>query len=168
MGPPNAPFGSDDARGDGADGSRDQGLGPWDLPAGGVGGSLGTTSGVGCPRCGYDLTGVTIGARCPECGQAVDWVTFQRVGPTTSGWAVASMVLGIVSILGCMTYGLLSVPCGPLAIAFWWKAKRDFAAGRVGGGGPGMATAGLITGIIGTLLGLTCLSAIAVAVISDL
>ncbi|MEO1237813.1 MAG: DUF4190 domain-containing protein, partial [Planctomycetota bacterium] len=66
----------------------------------------------------------------------------------------ASMVLGIVSIVGCMTYGLVSVICGPLAIYFARVASGQVKRGEVSPASEGMATAGLVTGIIGTVLGL--------------
>ena len=59
------------------------------------------------------------------------------------GMCVASMVLGIVSlVLFCAWY--LSIPCAILAIIFSIRANK---AGK-----NGMATAGLIMGIIGLIL----------------
>jgi hypothetical protein len=62
--------------------------------------------------------------------------------PKTSGRAIASLVLGIVWM-----YGITSV----LAIIFALLAKRDIreANGWVTGGG--MATAGLVLGIVGVV-----------------
>ncbi len=55
------------------------------------------------------------------------------------------MILGIISVVCCSL-------CGPVAIFLSLSARRRVATsgGTVGGGG--MATAGLILGIIGTVL----------------
>ena len=63
------------------------------------------------------------------------------------------MVLGTVSIVGCMFYGVLSVTCGPLAIYFGMKAHRLIREGKADPNSRGMATAGKICGIIGTCIG---------------
>jgi len=68
----------------------------------------------------------------------------------TSGLAIASLVLGIVSIIGCFLYGLPSVICGPLAIYFANRAKKQYAAGEASASSRGMAQAGFVCGIIGT------------------
>ncbi len=107
---------------------------------------------VHCIRCGYDLTGVALGATCPECGTRVD----SSLIPTTtsSGHAIASMVLGIVALVMCPgSWGFLSLPCGPLAILFWYLAQRQLREGTASPASKGMATAGLVMGIIGTALG---------------
>ena len=109
-----------------------------------------TATSVRCPNCGYNLTGVSIGSICPECGLVVGHGALGGQTGPTSGKAVTSMVLGIVSIVGCMFYGLPSLICGPLAIVFSRLAQRQINDGEVGGGSQGMATAGLICGIIGT------------------
>ena len=72
-----------------------------------------------------------------------------RPPPVTNGKAVASMILGIVSIIFCYL-GLL---IGPVAIVLSVLASKDIAAQPPGvAGGKGMATAGLVTGIIGTVI----------------
>jgi hypothetical protein len=77
----------------------------------------------------------------------------QALPPQTSGKAIASMVLGIVSCLTfCLCYGVISVPCAILAIVFAGQAAADTAAGRAGPGGNGMAKAGKICGIVGLCL----------------
>jgi len=70
----------------------------------------------------------------------------------TSGYAVASLVLGIASIVTCFCYGVPSLICGILALVFNNSAQRDIAAGRVSPGSAGMATAGRICGLIGLVL----------------
>jgi hypothetical protein len=37
-----------------------------------------TDSGLRCPRCGYNLTGLTL-PRCPECGATFDWEEVRRL-----------------------------------------------------------------------------------------
>lgn len=106
-----------------------------------------------CVSCGYGLRGIAVDALCPECGTPV-MRSVQGGAGVTSGSAIASMVLGIVSVIGCVSYGFLSIFCGPLAIWFSVRAQRQLRAGAAGGSTRGMATAGLITGIIGTVLGL--------------
>jgi hypothetical protein len=72
-----------------------------------------------------------------------------RPPPVTNGKAVASMILGIVSIIFCYL-GLL---IGPVAIVMSVLASKDINAQPPGvAGGKGMATAGLVTGIIGTVV----------------
>ena len=108
--------------------------------------------GLQCVRCGYDLAGTPVGSQCPECG--VDIISSIRAqNAPTSGKAVASMVLGICSTLGgCMTYGVISLVCGPLAIIFAVKARNEIATGRFNPSSQGMATAGLVTGILGCVM----------------
>ncbi|MET0447502.1 MAG: DUF4190 domain-containing protein [Aeromicrobium sp.] len=69
--------------------------------------------------------------------------------PKTNGKAIASLVLGILSIVFCY----LGVLIGPVAIVLSVMAGREITAQPPGtAGGKGMATAGLVTGIIGTLV----------------
>lgn len=104
-----------------------------------------------CAYCNYDLSGTRIGDNCPECGKLVN---FRNVPMYKSnGAAVASLVLGIVSIVMCLAYGVISVICGPLAIYFSSKAKQAIQAGNADPNSQGMATAGRVCGIIGTCLG---------------
>jgi len=63
----------------------------------------------------------------------------------SSGLAIASMVLGIVSLLFCIWY--IAIPCGILAIVFGIIAGNKAKTGE--GGGAGMAKAGFIMGCIG-------------------
>lgn len=104
-----------------------------------------------CAYCNYDLSGTRIGDNCPECGKLVN---FRNVPMYQSnGAAVASLVLGIVSIVMCMAYGVFSIICGPLAIYFAGRARRAIQAGRADPNSQGMATAGRVCGIVGTCLG---------------
>ena len=56
------------------------------------------------------------------------------------GMSIASMVLGIVGLI------IFALPCGILAIIFSILGKKN--------GGKGMATAGLVLGIIDVVFGL--------------
>ncbi len=118
---------------------------------------------VFCIQCGYNLTGVAIGSTCPECGRRVAPSFHGQVLPS-SGKAVASMVLGICSIVGCLFYGIPAITCGPLAIIFAVLAKGQIQRGEVSGASKGMAIAGMICGIIGTCLALLFIGFIVVAI----
>jgi len=118
-----------------------------------------TQTSVFCIQCGYNLSGVAIGASCPECGRTVA-PSFHSQTLPTSGKAIASLVLGISSIVSCMFYGVPTLVCGPLAIIFARQAKGQVERGEASDASAGMATAGLICGIVG--LGLVFLMVCAV------
>ncbi len=104
-----------------------------------------------CAFCGYNLAGTTLGQACPECGNVMSSHPIQ--GSLGSGHAIASLVLGIISIPSCLLYGVPSLICGPLAIFFGMQAARLIREGRANPSSQGMATAGKICGIVGTCLG---------------
>ena len=70
---------------------------------------------------------------------------YPPVAPPTSGKATTSLILGIVSIVACGL--LLGIP----AMIVGRQAKREIreSGGRLGG--EGLATAGFVTGLIGTI-----------------
>ena len=103
-----------------------------------------------CQSCGQSLMGATLGGNCPRCGAPV--VALNYIGGQSSGKAVASLVLGIVSIPTCMCCGLIGVITGPLAIMFGKQTQNDIKAGTASPTAGGMARAGIICGIIGTIL----------------
>ena len=72
---------------------------------------------------------------------------YEQQNKQTCGQAIASMILGITSIVLCMTAltGIPAIICGHMA-----RAKIRRSQGALGG--DGMALAGLITGYIGTVL----------------
>ena len=76
----------------------------------------------------------------------------QQGQPQTSGKAIASMVLGICSIVTCMGYGIIGMPCAILAIAFAKKARLAIQAGTAPASSQGMASAGKVCGWIGVVL----------------
>ncbi|MCC5824313.1 MAG: DUF4190 domain-containing protein [Phycisphaerales bacterium] len=105
-------------------------------------------NGTRCLSCGYDLIGVQLGGFCPECGSVVR--QFSGTGGQTQGTAIAALVLGICAlVLGCMTYGVIGLPCGILAIVFARKARLAVQDGQAPVSSLGMATAGNICGWIG-------------------
>ena len=131
---------------------------------------------VRCLNCGYDLTGATIGGTCPECGMTIGGGTLANAqGKPTSGNAIASLVLGICSlVLGCGSWGVVSLVCGPLAIWFARRARADLEAGGVAESSAGLANAGRVMGWISVVLtlvlltlflGFFCLPAIAPALL---
>ncbi|MEU8589590.1 DUF4190 domain-containing protein [Streptomyces sp. NPDC048664] len=69
-----------------------------------------------------------------------------------NGLGTAAMVLGIISCALFCAYGVLSVVLGILAIVFGVKARKRVERGEATN--PGQAQAGLIMGIIGTILGI--------------
>ncbi len=70
----------------------------------------------------------------------------QRVQPrTTDSNAIASLVLGLV---GLCAFQLL----GPAAIWFGMRARREIAASGGTQDGEGMATVGMVTGILATVM----------------
>jgi hypothetical protein len=92
------------------------------------------------------LVGHVLGERCPECGTPV--VQFP-VSTQTSGKAVASMVLGIVGLVTCFSYGVIGMPCSILAVVFARKAELAVQAGHAPVTSLGMAKAGRVCGWIG-------------------
>lgn len=65
------------------------------------------------------------------------------------GLAVASMVLGILSVVMCCLW-FLSIPMAILAIVMGVIARGKATRGEAGGGG--MATTGIVCGVIGLLI----------------
>jgi Domain of unknown function (DUF4190) len=79
---------------------------------------------------------------------------YAPAGPKSSGLAIASMVLGIISIvLFCVYY--LAFPCAVLALVFGVIARSKISRGE--GSGGGMAMAGIICGLISIVLASTLL-----------
>lgn len=114
-------------------------------------------AGLFCTSCGVSLLDVSVEGACPSCGVPVmrslnGEAPALQAGPT-SGFAITSLVLGILSIVGCMLYGLPSIVLGPLAIIYAKRAKKQVEERTAGGSTVGLATAGLTLGIIGTVFG---------------
>lgn len=105
-----------------------------------------------CTFCGYILTGLQVNEKCPECGKPI-WDS--NIQPPTSGLSIASMVLGIVSLVSCLMYGIPALILGPLAIIFGEIANRQFKRGERAGNTKGFALTGRICGWAGLAAGLT-------------
>ena len=84
----------------------------------------------------------------PQWGQQqpAQWTPTGPVAPPTPGSATTALVLGILSLVMC---GLFT---GIPAMIVGRNAKREIAASGGRLGGEGVANAGFITGLIGTLL----------------
>jgi hypothetical protein len=63
----------------------------------------------------------------------------------SSGAAITSMVLGIIGLVGCS-------PVGPIAIVYYFLAMKEINRGGCTPGSRSMALAGLVTGLLSTLL----------------
>ncbi|MCZ6815610.1 MAG: DUF4190 domain-containing protein [Planctomycetota bacterium] len=99
-----------------------------------------------CRFCGYNLTGTLMGGVCPECGRPVADTIRTFAEAKTSGKAIASLVLGIISLTtGCLLLG-------PLAIYYAKKSEAETAAGTVSRSSKGIAKAGFVLGVISTVL----------------
>ncbi len=83
--------------------------------------------------------------QAPAQGQA-QWTPTGPVAPPTPGSATTALVLGIISLVFC---GLLT---GIPAMIVGRNAKREIAQSGGQLGGEGIATAGFVTGLIGTIL----------------
>lgn len=155
--------------GDGSAGIGGMGAGPTPPGSAGAGPAMGAPSRMAfCVHCGASLAGVAVEGVCPSCGAPVkdSFAVGASGSGSDSGLAVASMVVGIVSVVGCMFYGLPSIVCGPVAIVLAQKAKNAIRDGRRSPSGSGFAQAGLITGIVGSVLGFLGLALIVFAMIA--
>lgn len=77
--------------------------------------------------------------------------------PQNDGMAVASLVLGILSIVG-VVFCFTGLVLGPIAIVLGSMSRKRINESRGQLTGAGMASAGLITGIIGTAIGVLILA----------
>jgi ABC-type arginine/histidine transport system permease subunit len=79
---------------------------------------------------------------------------------------VASLVLGIASIVICWCYVVPPLICAILALVFHSSAMRDIHAGAANPDSAGMARAGRICGIIGLVVTVGLWVVIGVALIA--
>ncbi|GAA4898563.1 DUF4190 domain-containing protein [Streptomyces coeruleoprunus] len=87
-------------------------------------------------------------------------------GPApANGLGVASMVLGIISLVGCWAYGL-GIILGILALIFGLIGRKRVQRGEANNGP--MATAGIVTGSVGIALGALVLGLIIWAIAQDI
>lgn len=110
-----------------------------------------------CTFCGYILTGLSVNEKCPECGKPI-WDS--NINPPTSGLSIASMVLGIVSLLSCVMYGLPGIVLGPLAIIFGEISICQYKRGERAGSTRGFSMTGRICGWISFSVSLTVIGII--------
>ncbi len=68
-------------------------------------------------------------------------MSFESAAPRTSGYAIASFVLGIAGFFG------FPIVAAILAIVFGHKARKEISSGVASG--DGLATAGIILGWVG-------------------
>jgi len=123
---------------------------------------------VQCPSCGSQYQAeddqLDTQLQCSTCNS-----TFTAVVPDVSGApapiayaqtqggngrAIASLVLGIVSIPTCFLYGIVSLICGILAVVFGVSVKKAIQRGETPESARGLAKAGRICGWVGILLSL--------------
>jgi len=71
---------------------------------------------------------------------------------TAMGLGIASLVCALGAFVVCIT--IPGVLCGPFAIALAIRAQREMRVNPGRYNNPGAATTGLITGIIGTVIGI--------------
>lgn len=115
---------------------------------------------IACDGCGniFVAGGAAAAAAFPAVAAdpANPWPTATPVPyaaqPQSSSKAIASMVLGIVSICTCILYGIPSLVCGILAVVFGGTARKMIATGQMPPSAAGQARAGRICGIIGIVL----------------
>jgi len=70
----------------------------------------------------------------------------------SNGYAVASLVLGLVSVPTVLCMGFGALP-GVLGLVFGVKAWRQMESSQTEGRGRSMAVAGVILGAVGAVLG---------------
>lgn len=103
---------------------------------------------IRCPRC--NRNNAISSNNCLGCG--LPFTMEGTVGDTISGtntWAVASLVLGIVSIAGGMCFMIPPI----LAIVFGFIALRGVNPSTGQTSGQGLAIAGMILGALGLIVG---------------
>ena len=102
---------------------------------------------IQCPRCG-SVSPITAN-NCKSCGMpfTMEGTTLEASG-ASNGFAVASLVLGIIGIpTGCIVIPAV------LAIIFGIIGYNQINAAGGEGGGKGMAIAGIVCGAVGCLIG---------------
>ncbi|WP_166820645.1 DUF4190 domain-containing protein [Thalassoroseus pseudoceratinae] len=96
-----------------------------------------------CPVCGEYIK--SRATRCRFCGESLRESRHARPGDRSEGWAIASLVLGIVSlVLFCLAP--ISVPLALMAVVF--SVLEMVKASQEHRDRSGMAIAGLICGLI--------------------
>jgi DNA-directed RNA polymerase subunit RPC12/RpoP len=107
---------------------------------------------IRCPRC--QGTSAITANNCKGCGMpfTMEGTTLEAAG-TSNGFAVASLVLGIIGLPAACTV----IP-PILAVIFGIIGYNQVARANAEGGGRGMAIAGIVLGSIGCLISLYMIS----------
>ncbi|HZL37486.1 MAG TPA: DUF4190 domain-containing protein [Tepidisphaeraceae bacterium] len=108
---------------------------------------------IKCPRCG--AMSAMSANNCKACGMpfTMEGTTLEAAG-TSNGFCVAALVLGIIGLpAGCA----LVPPV--LAIVFGIIGYNQVSKSGVESGGKGMAIAGIVCGVIGTIWGVAWIAA---------
>jgi hypothetical protein len=96
-----------------------------------------------CPFCGERIAKAA--TKCRFCNEYLDESKGKPRFTRKSDTARNALICGIISIFCC------GIILGPIAIVLALNAKKEIAGSRGAVTGEGMATAGMITGIIGTI-----------------
>jgi ribosomal protein L37E len=107
------------------------------------------TLAIQCPRC-PSVSSIDAN-NCKACGMpfTMEGTTSDAAG-ATNGFAVASLVMGIIGIPASCT-GVIPV----LAIIFGAVALTQLSNSLTGGGGRGMAIAGILCGLVGCVIAMS-------------
>lgn len=107
-----------------------------------------------CQNCGAEISEKA--AICVKCGVLTSSQGILR--QRTSGYAIASMILGVVTFLG----GIYIIVPPILAVVFGHKARSEMRNDPKSVKGGGMAFTGLLLGYFGLLIYLGLLMAMAI------
>jgi hypothetical protein len=83
--------------------------------------------------------------------------------PPPDDRAVASIILGVLSVIGCLAW--LGLPLGVPAVLLGARAHRDIRRSAGMRGGHGLATAGIVLGSIGSTLFFAWLGVVSIAIV---
>jgi len=103
-----------------------------------------------CPMCGEEISAAA--RQCPFCGERVGGPPrsgyARSIPKPTSAMAITSFIMGLFGLLGCCIW-FLSLPLSLMGIIFGILGIQNTKTGEYQGGG--LAIAGLVLGILGTL-----------------